>query len=434
LETETRQRIRKLREEYNVTPPAGIGLSADLRRQSDLYASEFERLERDVFQPALARVQELVNTASELSEVTLEPRNRLRKAIDVTAEEVRRDIDVDRRHAQAALSELEIRTSALLKEVQSDINAAVQTAIEQVPSIDTHSLSEADMIDFRLRLEDTIIQSGERAREVLRALTAQVDQMQWRRDTELGLILSIDDATALEEELLALREQAALDLELTQLGMAINIINHEFTNTITSIRTGLRRLQAWGESNPRLGAVYQNLRASFDHLDGYLTLFTPLHRRLYRIETEFTGADIAQYLSDLFEERLGKYEIKLEATPAFRAARIIGFPSTFYPAFVNLVDNATYWLQDARPPRVIRLDAQGSDLLISDNGSGIPLRDRDAIFQSGFTRKTGGRGLGLFISRDVLGRVGWQLMLDSTEPNSGATFRIRPATNTQGSS
>ena len=65
-------------------------------------------------------------------------------------------------------------------------------------------------------------------------------------------------------------------------------------------------------------------------------------------------------------------------------------------------------------------------MLVSDNGPGVPARDREAIFELGFTRKPGGRGLGLHISREVLDRVGYSLQLDPPGPDSGATFRITP--------
>jgi C4-dicarboxylate-specific signal transduction histidine kinase len=94
--------------------------------------------------------------------------------------------------------------------------------------------------------------------------------------------------------------------------------------------------------------------------------------------------------------------------------------------FVNLIDNAIFWLKDRPEPRIIRLDAHEDAMLVVDNGPGVPARDREAIFELGFTRKPGGRGLGLHISREVLDRVGYSLELDPAGPQSGATFRLVP--------
>jgi signal transduction histidine kinase len=65
-------------------------------------------------------------------------------------------------------------------------------------------------------------------------------------------------------------------------------------------------------------------------------------------------------------------------------------------------------------------------MLISDTGPGISERDRESIFELGFTRKPGGRGMGLHISRNVLQRVGYTLSLDPDMVDEGATFRIAP--------
>ena len=65
-------------------------------------------------------------------------------------------------------------------------------------------------------------------------------------------------------------------------------------------------------------------------------------------------------------------------------------------------------------------------MLISDTGPGISERDRESIFELGFTRKPGGRGMGLHISRNVLQRVDYTLSLDPDMVDEGATFRIAP--------
>jgi signal transduction histidine kinase len=207
--------------------------------------------------------------------------------------------------------------------------------------------------------------------------------------------------------------------------MALDIINHEFSSTITAIRNSLRRLKAWADANPKLLPIYRDIFDSFSHLDAYLTLFTPLNRRLYRTAVEITGSNIATYLKDLFKERLARHEIKLVSTKAFREMTINGYPSTFYPVFINLVDNAIFWLKDRPLPREIKLMAEGDTFMVSNNGIGVPRRDRDAIFELGFTRKPGGRGMGLYISREVLKTEGYQLQL-SDNTDSGTTFIISP--------
>ena len=136
------------------------------------------------------------------------------------------------------------------------------------------------------------------------------------------------------------RERSEQDLELTQLGMAVEVINHEFQKTVRSIRANIKRLDNWAAANPSLRGPVRDLRASFEHLDSYLTLFTPLNRRLYRKKVKIKGAEIEAFVRDVFRERLAEEGVELTATDAFRAHELTQYPSTIYPVFVNLIDNA----------------------------------------------------------------------------------------------
>lgn len=261
---------------------------------------------------------------------------------------------------------------------------------------------------------------------MLTHISAQLDNISWYRDEFGYLIGNAEITAALEDEVLALRERAEADLELTQLGMAIDIINHEFANIIRAIRNNLRKLKAWTDVNPKLRPIYKDINDSFTHLDGYLALFTPLNRRLYRTAVDITGSNIATYLEDLFKERLEAHDISLTPSQAFRNKTIIGYPSTIYPVFINLIDNAIFWLKDHPRPREIKLDAKGDTFIVSDNGPGISNRDREAIFELGFTKKPGGRGMGLYISREVLKKENYQLQLLEKSSKTGAAFTISP--------
>ncbi|MBK7919179.1 MAG: hypothetical protein IPJ94_23525 [Chloroflexi bacterium] len=158
----------------------------------------------------------------------------------------------------------------------------------------------------------------ENFREILVHIRTQLENIHWDRNENGYLIGNAEITAALEDEVLALRERADADLELTQLGMALDIINHEFSNTIRAIRNSLRHLKAWADANLELQPIYRDIFDSFSHLDGYLTLFTPLNRRLYRQKVEITGSNIATYLKDLFKERMERHEVDLLPTKAFR--------------------------------------------------------------------------------------------------------------------
>ena len=123
--------------------------------------------------------------------------------------------------------------------------------------------------------------------------------------------------------------------------------------------------------------------------------------------------------------RLKRHEIKLEVTDDFLASEIEGFPSTIYPVFVNILDNAIFWLKEIKGEKLIKLDTEDGAFLISNNGPPIHKRDYSTIFEQGFTRKPGGRGLGLFISKKALHKEGMDMEIIPNEENYGVTMKIK---------
>jgi signal transduction histidine kinase len=100
--------------------------------------------------------------------------------------------------------------------------------------------------------------------------------------------------------------------------------------------------------------------------------------------------------------------------------------------FVNLLVNAGQAFGD-KAPKVNRVRvctstlAEGSiEVVVEDNGPGIPSDILDRIFDPFFTTKEAGTGtgLGLAISRSVIDSLGGDLDVTS-RPGKGTTFRVR---------
>ena len=113
-----------------------------------------------------------------------------------------------------------------------------------------------------------------------------------------------------------------------------------------------------GDADENLEGIYKNIKINFEHLDRYLALMMPLNRRLYREREDIPNSDIKSFLNDLFKNRLERHSIDFRKTNGFSHGHMYGFRSTFYPVFVNIIDNAIYWLsQSEQPNKVIRLHA-----------------------------------------------------------------------------
>jgi signal transduction histidine kinase len=97
---------------------------------------------------------------------------------------------------------------------------------------------------------------------------------------------------------------------------------------------------------------------------------------------------------------------------------------------INLFDNAVYWLsviniQDKKI--TITMDGENQQLIFSDNGPGIRDDDKPYIFEAFYSGKEEGRGLGLYIARQLLNRMGYSIDLAEMKSEkilSGANFVV----------
>jgi signal transduction histidine kinase len=418
MEEKARGGVAALEVRYKVTRPRGIGLPKNLTKDWESYVVASGELQETVFAPARKRIDELVGEHAARARVALDRRLQIERSLKVLSSEAQTTTSRERK---ATRESLDTMSKGVVDAAQSSAKRVKRTLDEvfaEFAALDVTDLSEVAVIATRERLETTLQTTRDKEIDFLQTIRGQIDAIDLTGEGG-----ALDQMEAVEQRAIALEEQADVDLQLTQLGMAIEVINHEFDANIRAIRTNIRRLKSWADANPALEELYSGIRNSFEHLDGYLTLFTPLHRRLQRKEIVIRGRDIAKFIADLFTARFTRHKVELESTEAFRDMEIVGYPSTFYPVFVNLVDNAIFWLKD-RPERRITLDSHDGRILVSDTGPGIPKRDRESVFELGFSRKPGGRGMGLYISRESLSRANYDLTI--ADSDTGTTFVIAP--------
>ncbi|MDB4575829.1 ATP-binding protein [bacterium] len=99
-------------------------------------------------------------------------------------------------------------------------------------------------------------------------------------------------------------------------------------------------------------------------------------------------------------------------------------------AMSNLLLNAAYALEDKQDGEICvitrSVGARGVEVIVEDNGPGIPVENRRRIFEPFFTSKEAGdgTGLGLSISQAMLSRRGASLELDNLYKD-GARFIVK---------
>jgi len=95
------------------------------------------------------------------------------------------------------------------------------------------------------------------------------------------------------------------------------------------------------------------------------------------------------------------------------------------------MDNSIYWLnQTSSPERKIRveLDEISGTLIFADSGPGIDEEIKELIFTEFYSKKSEGRGLGLYIVKELLDRIDAEISIiteDSLKILKGANFLIK---------
>lgn len=423
--------VTNIEDRYRVPNPKGFVVKKDLRQEWEAYQDEWNRINLDYFQGAKKKLSTAIDSYKNLYQVELNKRVRLQQAIDEIAANVEKSISVESKQTKDIIKVVNSQVVELTSEVMVTLSNSLQSLKVEFSKLDISKLDDDALFNKRLEIEDKITSEAIQYKEILESVQSQLSSIHWSKDEDGHIITQADINDALEDELEELRGQINVDVELSQLGLAVGVIHHEFTSTAQSIRENIKGLKALSDVSEKYDALYKNLRANFEHLDNYLSLFTPLDRRMYRKQENIPYKDISAFLLDIFKERFRRHNIELKVTKGFSRRNIFACRSKIYPVFVNIVDNAVYWLKQTEDniQKIVKLHADDNGFYISNNGPPIQDTIKERIFELGYTKKetpTGrGRGMGLHITRDVLKGIGYDVFVAEPRDNVNVTFRIQ---------
>ena len=102
-------------------------------------------------------------------------------------------------------------------------------------------------------------------------------------------------------------------------------------------------------------------------------------------------------------------------------------PENLYSLLQILTSNSLEWMKGTELPR-IKLKVSGTldrcELLFADTGVGVPFELAEKIFDPLFSRKEGGRGMGLTIARQLVEAHGGRIELLTDHRRKGANFLV----------
>lgn len=275
---------------------------------------------------------------------------------------------------------------------------------------------DSDLADLLALLDSTRAELEEefsdRYRAVVQNMAAIIDGV----DTQTALAMVDDDREDLDRKVRDLNAVA-------QLGITVEIIGHELENLDNEVSRSLERLPEEARSSPSFQRAVDSHRA----LTEKLRFLAPLQLAGARIRETISGQAIFEYVRDFFGSLFADNDVFFEATENFRAIKFTELRSRIYPVFINLTNNSLYWVANS-PEKTIRFDYIDGKIIVGDSGPGVDKDDVWRLFELFYTKRTSGRGVGLYLCRVNL-EAGRHTIryAEETDPHilTGANFVIQ---------
>ncbi|MFQ6603358.1 ATP-binding protein [Flavobacterium sp. C3NV] len=424
-EFEGRQKISDYKKKITLSSPKGFTISKGNRLDFATYFKEYQILEQNTFNKANLEIDNLIEDYSTKLNIEISKRKRLEQSVEFISIEAKKLNFKKRTETNDVVNDVAKKIKELTSELMLDLDNQIRSVKDRFKHLSTNNVEDFNLVEERKSMEEEIELISSRNTFVMDGIIRQFESFYIEKNND-QIITNDQISDAMSEELEELRERIQADVELSQLGLAVGILHHEFSSTVRSIRGSIKDLKAWSDVNHQLDNVYNNIKINFEHLDGYLNLFTPLNRRLNRKRENISLIEVKTFLIDLFKTRMERHSIMFKHTNGFAKQKIFGFKSTFYPVFVNLIDNAIYWLNHSDiDEKIIRLHADENGVYVSNNGIEIPIQEREKIFNLGFSKKINGRGMGLSISKEVLNAESYDISVVHPMEGSSVTFKIQ---------
>jgi signal transduction histidine kinase len=203
-------------------------------------------------------------------------------------------------------------------------------------------------------------------------------------------------------------------------------VAHEVKNPLNSMRLWLENLKEAlpPETDESARQAVNVLDAEIDRLDAVVKRFLDFSRPMdVRLEPTQLSALLKEVL-EVAQPQLEKSKVQVAQLLPIDVPEIFGDQALLKQAILNLVLNALEAMPDGGQLQ-LTLSRRGdmAEITVGDTGRGIPVENRQKVFQLFFTTRPGGSGIGLASTFRIVQLHNGAIEF-TTEVGRGTTFRI----------
>ncbi|MBO7910631.1 ATP-binding protein [Vibrio sp. G41H] len=247
------------------------------------------------------------------------------------------------------------------------------------------------------------------------------------KQTNRKLEAEVEERTLAEAKLRVTQDELIQAGKLAALGQLSVGITHEINQPLTAVNSHVRSAQLWlGKNRP--DRAQENLKKIEVLLEKVAAITRHLKAFSRKSDGKIDNVELEKVIGDaidLFETRQSAVSIQY-SPQSYQMVRANSI--RLEQVLVNLISNALDAIEHKEQPQLsiaTQVLSNTTQILVKDNGLGIPEEDIPYLFDPFYSSKTTGKGLGLGLSiaYNIIKDFGGSIHVESVE-HQGTTFIV----------
>jgi signal transduction histidine kinase len=224
-----------------------------------------------------------------------------------------------------------------------------------------------------------------------------------------------------------LEESLSFSERLASLGSGLELVYHEMAQPISGLRTTKSSLDFKKAkiSSEALDSFLIDINSLNHATDILVELRKSLQPAIGRTRKKnFIPCDTFIKVCNLYKSDIEEFNIEINIDERISKYEILELEYAFWITFLNVVNNAIYWLKKSPNEKKISLFMEGESFVITNSGPFINDNIIEHIFNYGVTtrQEKNATGLGLAFTQSILSRNNWEIYAENRK--SGPAFII----------